>query len=73
MKLIAEYKHWWRMASNWMFALIALLTAVQDNWAAFSEVVPQSWYPYIVITLTVLGIASRLIDQGVQKNATLFR
>lgn len=67
MKLINEAGAWWRMASNWVFIAIALLTVVQEQWVeVFAPVLPETWYAPTVALLTILGVVARLIDQGIK-------
>lgn len=68
MKLVSNANQGWKMASNWVFILIAVLTVIQQEWAeVFSPIMPAEWYPYIVGALSLLGVAARLIDQGLPK------
>lgn len=67
--LVRSHKHAWKMASNWVFVAIALLTGVEAQWDVFSKVLPQEWYAYVVAALALLGIAARLIDQGLEDHA----
>lgn len=67
MRLIAESGQWYRMASNWVFILIAILTTLEQDWVpVFSQVLPESWYAPIVAILAILGVVARLIDQGIK-------
>ena len=65
MKLVSNAGSAHKMASNWMFILIAVLTTVKDQWEdVFAAVLPDAWYAPIVATLAVFGVVARLIDQG---------
>lgn len=65
MQLVSNASQGHKMASNIIFALIALLTVVQEQWVeVFSPVLPESWYAPAVAILSVLGVVARLIDQG---------
>lgn len=65
--LIKESSQFYKMFSNWVFVIIALLTVVQTQWNdVFSKVVPDSYYPYIIAALSLLGVVSRLINQGIK-------
>lgn len=66
MHLIPEAKQWYKMASNWLFAAIAILSGVEAKWDVFSTVLPEAWYPYVVAILAFLGIIARLINQGIK-------
>lgn len=67
MKLVNNVSQFYKMGSNIVFVLIALLTAVQEQWIdVFEPVLPQSWYAPIIAVLAVLGVVSRLIDQGLK-------
>lgn len=66
---IPEAKHFWKMASNWMFLAIAILTGIKEQWHdTFAAVVPDSWYPYLVAIIALLGILARVINQGIKRN-----
>lgn len=67
MRLVSNAAQGYKMASNIVFALIALLTVVQEQWVeVFSPVLPESWYAPTVAILAVLGVVARLIDQGLK-------
>lgn len=69
-KLVKAAGSWHKMASNWVFIAIAVLTAVKTQWGdVFSAVLPDSWYAPIVAILAVLGVVARLIDQGLENHA----
>lgn len=64
---INEASQFWKMASNWVYFAIAVLTAVQEQWVpVFSNVMPEQWYPYVVAVLAVLGVFVRLLNQGIK-------
>ena len=65
--LVKEASQGWKMASNWVFTAIALLTVVQEQWVeVFSPILPEAWYAPTVAALAILGVISRLIDQGIK-------
>lgn len=67
MRLVSNASDFYKMGSNIVFILIALLTVVQEQWVeVFSPILPESWYAPVVATLSILGVAARLIDQGLK-------
>ena len=64
MKLVSEWRHWWRMFSVWAMGIAA---AVQGAWSfippEMQASVPDSWLRAATAILMALGIAGRLIDQ----------
>ena len=65
MKLIDEWKSAWKMFSVWAMAAAA---AIQGAYIAmpdaFQQLIPHEWMHYLSLTLMVLGIAGRLIQQS---------
>lgn len=67
MRLVTNASQFYKMGSNLVFFLIAILTAVQEGWLEiFSPVLPESWYAPMVAVLALLGVVARLIDQGLK-------
>lgn len=65
--LIKEASQFYKMFSNWVFVLIAVLTVVQSEWGeVWSKVIPDGAHPYIIAALSLLGVVSRLINQGIK-------
>lgn len=68
MRLVSNASQFYKMGSNIVFVLIALLTVVQEQWVeVFAPVLPETWYAPIVAILAVLGVVARLIDQGLEQ------
>ena len=68
MRLISDAKHSWKFASNIVFAIIAVLAGIKEQWEeVFSAVLPDEWFAPIVAVLAILGIIVRHIDQGTPK------
>ena len=65
MKLIDEWKSAWKMFSVWAMAAAA---AIQGAYIAMpdalQQLIPHEWMHYLSLTLMVLGIAGRLIQQS---------
>lgn len=65
--LIKEASQSWKMASNWIYAIIAILTVIQEQWIpVFSAVMSQDVYMLTVLGLAVLGPIARVINQGIK-------
>lgn len=65
--LIKEASQSWKMASNWIYAIIAILTVIQEEWIpVFSAVMSQDVYMLTVLGLAVLGPIARVINQGIK-------
>lgn len=68
MKLVDDAKQCWRWISMWCMTLAG---AVQGAWVFIPDdlksSMPHSVVQVVTVGLLVLGVAGRLIDQGVKK------
>lgn len=67
MKLIPQWRRWWRMNSVQVFGVLALAPVL---WAALppetKATIPPSWLPWIISGLGLIGAILRLRDQGIK-------
>ena len=63
MKLIKEWREWYKMWSVWLFAIVGVYQWAAANSEALQAVLPQSWQGAFGVVLSALGIVSRLIVQ----------
>lgn len=65
MKLVRNWRSFWRWHSTWALAIIGALPFV---WAELppdlKAFIPHEWRPGILTAVAVAGIVARLRDQG---------
>jgi hypothetical protein len=65
-KLIPQWRRWWRMNSVQVFALIAALPVI---WSQLPDdvkaMIPPDWQAGIIVALGLVGAILRLRDQGI--------
>lgn len=65
MKLVNNWKEFWKWYSIRIFGVIALFPVV---WSSLppdvKSLMPTSWGPWILTTIAVCGIIGRIVDQG---------
>lgn len=64
MKLIKEYKQWYKLWSVWLFALVGLYQWAEANWDVLHAIIPKEYQGTAGLVLAVLGIVSRLVVQS---------
>jgi hypothetical protein len=68
LKLIPQWRRWWRMNSVQVFGLIAALPVV---WSQLPDdvkaMVPAEWRAGIIVALGLAGAILRLRDQGIAR------
>lgn len=64
MRLINNYRDWYKMWSVWLFALVGVYQWLESNWAALDTLIPAQWRGVAGIVLSVLGVVSRLVVQS---------
>jgi membrane associated rhomboid family serine protease len=68
MKLIPQWRRWWRMNSVQVFGLIAALIAVWTQLPPdVQAMIPENVRGYILIGIAIGGAILRLRDQGITK------
>lgn len=68
MRLVRNWKTFWRWTSVQVFAIMMVLPIVWDSLPYdLKDTVPYHWRPYIFTVLAVIGIIGRLRDQGTQE------
>ncbi len=68
MKLIPQWRRWWKMNSVQIFGLIAALAAAWTQLPAdVKAMIPPDVRGYIIMGLAVGGAVLRLRDQGIAK------
>lgn len=65
MRLVQNWRAFWRWHSTWALALTGILPVV---WAELppdiKSTIPAEWRPWLFVALAIAGIAARLRDQG---------
>lgn len=64
MQFVKEAKHWYRLWSVWLFALVGIYQWLESNWPALAETIPSEWHGAVGVVLAVLGVLSRLVVQA---------
>ena len=65
MRLVQNWRSWWRWTSMHVLAVLAVLPAVWPQLPPdLRDSIPADWHPYILSALAVAGIVGRLRDQG---------
>lgn len=58
-----KFKDAIRSWSNWVFAGITVAPVLDANVQAFTNLLPESWKPYAITALGILGLVVRQIKQ----------
>lgn len=65
MRLVSNWRAWWKWTSVHVLAVLAVLPAVWPQLPPdLRASIPAEWHPYILSALAVAGIVGRLRDQG---------
>ncbi|GAB1364620.1 hypothetical protein MASR1M32_38560 [Rhodobacter sp.] len=65
MKLVPNWRAFWRWHSTWALALIGILPVVWSELPPdLKATLPPEWQPRLFFALAIAGIAARLRDQG---------
>lgn len=64
MRLINNYRDWYKLWSVWLFALVGVYQWLEANWAVLDTLIPDQWRGVAGIVLSVLGVVSRLVVQS---------
>jgi hypothetical protein len=64
MKLIPQWKKWWKRHSVQLLALIPIITALREQMPAVREFLPPDIYGYAVMGLSLSAIVVMQIKQN---------
>lgn len=65
MKLVHNWRSFWRWHSTWAMALVGALPVVwMELPPDLKALIPPEWRPWIITAVAIGGIAARLRDQG---------
>ena len=70
MNLVANWREAWKWFSVHAFALIIALPIIWATLPAeIKAYMPESWEPWVFVTIAIAGVIGRVIDQGSKAEA----
>ncbi len=66
MKLVDDWKTWWKWLSTWLVAMNLTFIAAYENITPLKEYIPDKYFHIIVGTLLILTAVGRVIKQNAQ-------